>query len=41
MATSLRDALVGALAELQDLPAAELVEQRYQRLSSYGVFKAD
>ncbi len=38
-AQSIRKALVGALASLDDLTPEALVEARYQRLMSYGVYK--
>jgi acetyl-CoA carboxylase carboxyl transferase subunit alpha len=41
MAYSLRDAILAALAELDEMSVEDLVAQRYQRLNSYGVFKAD
>lgn len=39
MASSLKRALQAALRQVADLSSAELVEQRYQRLMSYGKFK--
>jgi len=39
MASSLKRALQAALRQVADLSPAELVEQRYQRLMSYGKFK--
>lgn len=39
MASNLKRALQGALRQVADLSPAELVEQRYQRLMSYGKFK--
>jgi len=41
MAYSLRDVILAALAELDEVSVENLVAQRYQRLMSYGVFKAD
>ena len=35
-AEAIRRALTGVLAELDELPEAELIERRYQRLMSYG-----
>lgn len=35
-AEAIRRALTGALEELDELPEAELIERRYQRLMSYG-----
>jgi acetyl-CoA carboxylase carboxyl transferase subunit alpha len=37
MAQSLKDALTGQLAALQEKPIEELLEHRYQRLMSFGV----
>ncbi|QID18590.1 acetyl-CoA carboxylase carboxyltransferase subunit alpha [Nitrogeniibacter mangrovi] len=39
MAQSLKRALADALRVLSDLPASKLIEQRYERLMSYGKFK--
>lgn len=39
MASSLKRALQAALRQVADLSPAELVEQRYQRLMTYGKFK--
>ena len=39
MATNLRKALQGALRQIVDLTAEELVERRFERLMSYGRFK--
>ena len=38
MATRVKEALVSALDELAGLPAAALLERRYERLMGYGVF---
>jgi acetyl-CoA carboxylase alpha subunit len=39
MAEALKNALLSALAELQALSTAQLIEQRRNRLAAYGVFK--
>ena len=38
MATILRESLISSLDELQAIPLQQLLEQRYQRLMSYGSF---
>lgn len=39
MAESLKNTLAGALSELRQLPAGEMLQQRYHRLMSYGQYK--
>jgi acetyl-CoA carboxylase carboxyl transferase subunit alpha len=39
MAANLKKHLLETLDRLADLPAEELLERRYQRLMSYGVFE--
>jgi acetyl-CoA carboxylase carboxyl transferase subunit alpha len=41
MAVSVADALLSALAELEELSTEDLIAQRYQRFISFGVFKAE
>ena len=41
MAVAVRDALLSALAELEELSTEDLIAQRYQRFISFGVFKAE
>ncbi len=38
MAATLRESLISSLDELQGIPLEQLLEQRYQRLMSYGSF---
>jgi len=39
MADSIRNALYAAIQDLSELPIDQLIERRYQRLMSYGVYK--
>jgi acetyl-CoA carboxylase carboxyl transferase subunit alpha len=39
MASRLKHALLDALEKLDRIPIDKLLDQRYQRLMSYGVFK--
>jgi acetyl-CoA carboxylase carboxyl transferase subunit alpha len=40
-ACSVGEALVAALTELEGVSTEDLIAQRYQRLTSFGVFKED
>ena len=40
MATRLKAVLMNELDALEQLPTADLLERRYQRLRSYGAYEA-